>query len=110
MPLIISLLSFPVGLKISEVIAQESQALPQEITVEENLHSGKILILSNGSSWMVAPSSLNVSQTWITPSGLKIEPSGNAYYPYSIINLQTKASVLVRPLAREPTKGLNILH
>ena len=41
------------GLKIEEVIAHENVQQEQEITIEENLHGGKVLVLSNGMAAMM---------------------------------------------------------
>ncbi len=86
------------GLKIEEVIAYENVQQREEITVEENLHGGKILVLSNRTSWEIAPQDLSTSQTWILPVPLKVEKSNNPTYPYRIINTNSNTSVLARPL------------
>ena len=99
------------GLKISEVIAQESGGENQEITVTENLHNGKIIVLSDGSTWEVDPKSLQTSQSWILPSALKIEKinhPNHPNYPYKITNIHTKSSILARPIAKYQTEELDI--
>lgn len=87
------------GLKIEDVIAHENVQQGQDITIEENLHGGKVLILSDGSSWEIAPQDLNISQLWILPVPLKIEKSNNSTYPYRIINMNSNSAILARPLA-----------
>ncbi|QVL58213.1 MAG: hypothetical protein KFB93_03795 [Simkaniaceae bacterium] len=87
------------GLKIEEVIAHETIQKKQEITIEENLHGGKVLVLNDGSTWEIAPQDLNTSQSWIFPSPLKIEKSSNSSYPYRIINTNSNSSVLARPIS-----------
>ena len=96
------------GLKISEVIAQESGGENQEITVDENLHNGKIIVLSDGSTWEVAPQSLQTSQSWIFPSALKIEKINHPSYSYKITNIHTGSYILARPIAKYQTEGLDI--
>lgn len=104
----LSLAAAAPGMKIEDVIAHENVPQQLELTVDENLHSGKILVLSDGSTWEVAPQSLKVSENWILPSPLKVEKSGNKTYPYKIIIIQTNESVLVRPIAPYKTGGLDI--
>ena len=87
------------GLKIEEIIAHENIQKSQEISIEENLHGGKVLVLSDGSTWEVAPQDLTISQSWILPVPLKIEKSNNTSYPYRIINTNSNSSVLARPIS-----------
>ncbi|MGE0198095.1 MAG: hypothetical protein AB7N99_07505 [Simkaniaceae bacterium] len=88
--------------KIEDVIAQEKkQEQQQDLTVDLNLHGGKVLVLSDGSTWEVAPQSLTTSQSWIFPAPLMIEKSGNSAYPCKIINKTTQSYVLVRPIASQ---------
>ncbi len=81
----------------------------EALTVDENLHSGKVLVLSDGSTWEVAPQDLGTSQTWLFPSPLKIEKSGDATYPYRITNAQAGTSILVRPIAPIQSPGLDFM-
>lgn len=86
------------GLKIEEVIAHETTQAVENLTIAENLHGGKVLILSDGSKWEIAPQNLNISSTWILPVPLKVEKSHNATYPYRITNTNSMSSVLARPI------------
>ncbi|MCB1107239.1 MAG: hypothetical protein KDK76_04000 [Chlamydiia bacterium] len=106
--ILFSLLASSLGLKIEDVIAHENMQQEQDLSVTENLHDGKILILSDGSTWEVAPQSLSVSQTWIFPAPLNISKSTNTYYPYEITNIQTSSSILVRPITSYTPKHLDI--
>lgn len=92
------ILGTSLGLKIGDVIAYETAQQNQELTVEENLHGGKVLVLSDGSAWEVAPQDIKNSQLWILPSPLKIEKSDDPIYSYRITNMQTNSSILVRPI------------
>ncbi|MCB1110233.1 MAG: hypothetical protein KDK64_04575 [Chlamydiia bacterium] len=104
----LSLLATAPGMKLEEVIAHENMQQGQQLTIDENLHGGKILVLSDGSTWEVAPQSLPISQSWIFPSPLKVEKSKNPAYPYKIIIIQTNTSILVRQIAPYKTGGLDI--
>jgi hypothetical protein len=95
-----SLLLATAPLKIEEVIAHEMPQEQQEsLTVEENLHGGKILILSDGTKWEIAPQDLSTSSSWILSVPMKVEKSNNKMYPYKIININSQSSVLARPLS-----------
>ena len=92
-----------------EVFAQSTPYVQQqEVTVNENLHSGKVLVLSDGSTWELAPQSLEVSQTWIFPSPLRVDRINHPHYPYKITSIETHSYVLARPIAPYETGGLDI--
>lgn len=93
-----ALLLATTGLKIEEVIAHQTTQVPQELTVQENLHGGKVLLLSDGTKWEVAPQNLDISSTWIFPVPMKVEKTGSGNYPYRIININSQSSVLARLL------------
>lgn len=84
------------GLKLEEIIAHEVIQKESNLAVEENLHGGKVLILSDGSTWEVAPQDVKTAQTWILGPPLKIEKSTNKFYPYRFINTNSKSSILAR--------------
>lgn len=96
------------GMKIEEVIAYETEPHQLDLTIDENLHNGKILVLSDGSTWLVSPDSLSISASWVAPTPLKIEKSNDPTYPYIIKQIETPQSVLVRPIAPYKSGGLNI--
>jgi len=98
---LLPLLAAPQSMKLEEVIAQEDTRNHPDLTVDLNLHNGKVLVLSDGTSWEVAPQDLTTSQSWILPSPLLIEKSNNTYYPYKLINKATNSCVLVRPIASQ---------
>lgn len=108
---IFSLLASASGLKIEDVIAHEQTSpFEEELTVEENLHGGRVLVLSDGSTWEVNPQDLSISSAWILPSPLEVKKSSDGTYPYRIINTRSQSSVLVRPLDPIKPPGLNIEH
>ena len=96
------------GLNISGVMGEETIEKNQEITVDENLHSGKIIVLSDGSTWEVAPESLKISESWIFPSPLKIEKINHLSYPYKITNTYTGSSILARPITPSQGESLGV--
>lgn len=85
--------------KPSTLLAEQSQSKQHEITLSVNSHNGKILTLSDGSSWEVAPQDLNISEVWVVPSPFAVEKSANASFPYYLVNKDTGSKVLVRPIA-----------
>jgi hypothetical protein len=52
-----------------------------------NIQNGKVLILSDGSEWEVAPEDRSISSLWITPFPLEIKAEGSQDYPDTIFNL-----------------------
>ncbi|WP_194848045.1 hypothetical protein [Candidatus Neptunochlamydia vexilliferae] len=95
---------------LAVVRGQKNKEDAESLTVDENLHNGKVLILSDGSTWEVAPQDLPTSQTWIFPSPLKVEKNGTAAFPYRITSLQTGSSILVRPIAPIQSPQLDVMH
>lgn len=85
----------------NRVIHEKQQE--ENLSVEENLYGGKILVLSDGSSWEVAPQDRYLSQNWLTPVFLEIEKSAHPYYPYRIINTESKSTVLAKPIPLNTT-------
>ena len=71
----------------------------RDLVIEENLHGGKILKLSNGTIWEVAPQDVKITEIWIFPFPLELKKSTNSAYPYYLINKNSKTKVLVRPLS-----------
>lgn len=69
------------------------------LSLSINVEGGKVLILSDGSKWEVAPSDQVVSSLWLTPFPLKLVPSQSKEYPQEILNLQTQEKVLVRQVS-----------
>lgn len=94
-----TLFSYTIENKPNTLIAEQSLSNPHEILLSENSHNGKILTLSDGSSWEVAPQDLNISEVWVIPSPFAVEKSANATYPYYLVNKDTGSKVLVRPIA-----------
>ena len=96
-----TLFSCSSGNNTNTLMAEQSQSNPHEIFLSENSHNGKILTLSDGSSWEVAPQDLNISEVWVIPSPFAVEKSANATFPYYLVNKDTGSKVLVRPIAPE---------
>lgn len=71
-------------------------------TLEQNLRNGSELKLSDGSSFIIAPSDQAKASSWITPIAIKISLSGDPLFPVLLTNMLTGASVKakqVRPAA-----------
>jgi hypothetical protein len=76
-----------------------------ELTLSENRLNGKILLLSDGTKWQIAPDDLDRSSLWLTPFPVRVERNDqNAAYPYKIINNYTGSSVK----AKKVEKGENL--
>ena len=67
------------------------------LSIEENLHGGTILKLSDGTEWQIAPESVAISQTWLIPTPLKIEKIDRKDYSHKITNISAKNFVLAKP-------------
>jgi hypothetical protein len=78
-----------------------------DLTLDENRYNGKILKLSDGTLWLVAPQDVQTTQIWIFPFPLKIEKSDNHAYPYYLVNLRSGTKVLVRPVHKTEKEALD---
>ncbi len=72
------------------------------LTLSENRSEGKMIILSDGSRWQIAPEDVDRSSLWLTPFPIRIEKSDdNPQYPYKIINTYTGSSVHAQKIEPE---------
>ncbi|CCB89652.1 MAG: hypothetical protein KDK61_02380 [Simkania sp.] len=78
-----------------------------DLTLDENRYNGKILKLSDGTLWLVAPQDVQTTQIWIFPFPLKIEKSDHPAYPYYLVNLRSGTKVLVRPMRETEKEALD---
>lgn len=69
-------------LKTEVVIAHKKTQNEQDIVVEENLHGGRVLVLSDGSMWAIAPQSLKHTEYLFISGPIKIKASNNPSFPY----------------------------
>ena len=100
--LLFSLSGQAADLKLESVLSHLSSndsSEDSELTLDENLHNGKVLKLSNGTLWEVAPQDVQITEIWIFPFPLKLEKSKDKAYPYYLVNKRSKTKVLVRPLS-----------
>jgi hypothetical protein len=65
-------------------------------TLSENRFQGRVLVLSDGSTWEVAPKDRGLAASWITPVPMTITQSVDSEYPYKIINQQSGSFITAR--------------
>ncbi len=65
----------------------------KELSLAMNIGQGKVLQLSDGSFFQIAPHDQIYTTWWITPVSLKITTSGSTDYPFLLTNLNNKTSV-----------------
>ena len=97
----LQLYATPSTMKLENILSKASSPTDnnhQELTIEENRHGGKVLILSNKTMWEVAPQDVVITEIWIFPFPLEIQKSDNKTYPYYIVNKNSQTKILVRPL------------
>ncbi len=69
-----------------------------KLSLDINSQSGKQLILSDGSKWVVSPDDQKISSVWLTPIPLSLVPNTSKDYPYYLINQDSKnEKVKVKP-------------
>ncbi len=69
------------------------QAIQEKGTLQENLKSGSVIRLSDGSLWNIHPKDTPITQSWITPAEIVVSQSGDPTYPYKLTNSLTGSSV-----------------
>jgi hypothetical protein len=82
---------------ISQV--KTEKALP---VVQESINNGQFIRLSDGTLWEIHPGDRKITQSWITPSEIKVVPSNEPTYPFLLTNSITGSSVLARHAASLP--------
>ena len=91
---------------LNENFVQRSQPLEKKkteaITLSQNIDNGKILELSDGSMWQVAPEDIERAAFWIVPFPLYFvennDPSDMSEYPMKIVNQNTNLGVKVKQI------------
>ena len=68
------------------------------LTVDENREGGRVLLLSDGTMWEIAPEDRRITGVWIFPSPLSIERSLDTFYSHYIVNLVSHTKVSARPI------------
>ena len=98
----LSLITFPL-LAPGQNGPSNSSTEQNQLTIDFVLHNGKILKLSDGSIWKIAPQDINTSSVWILAPPIEIkkneDPKTNKAYPYRIINKTTDSCVLASPIS-----------
>lgn len=74
------------------------------ITLQQNMNNGSQLELSNGSIYEIAPSDKAKTLYWLTPIEIKISPSDDPMFPYSLTNTLSGVSVRAKQLRKETIK------
>ncbi|MCH9617401.1 MAG: hypothetical protein SP4CHLAM5_08530 [Chlamydiia bacterium] len=67
-------------------------------TILENLDNGRVIVLDDGSKWVVDPEDAPYSSGWLGPAPIVIRKDGprSANFNYSMTNKWTKKTVRVR--------------
>lgn len=89
----------------SNKIAAESQALPPKPNnsnfptnayISANVEGGRFLILSDNTVWIINPSDVANTSSWLGPVYLDFSTSTDPNYPVKITNRSSKTSVLAK--------------
>jgi hypothetical protein len=75
-------------------IAQSPKSPPP--VLQENLKNGHYIRLSDNSLWEINPSDTPITQGWITAVEIKVAPSQDTAYPFTLTNTLTGSSVKAR--------------
>ncbi|MDE3048098.1 MAG: hypothetical protein KGI83_07120, partial [Verrucomicrobiota bacterium] len=70
--------------------------------LQDVLKGGKYIRLSDNSLWEIDPKDTPISGGWITPTEIKVGPSTDPEYPYSLTNHLTGSVVRARKIAAVP--------
>ena len=64
--------------------------------IQESLYNGRFIRLSDSSLWEINPKDTPITQSWITPVEILVNPSDDESYPFRLTNSLTGSSVLAR--------------
>lgn len=80
----------------------EKKKVEETLYLSQNIDNGKVLELTDGSAWQVAPDDVERAAFWIIPFPLYFvdnnDPNDNDKYPKKIVNRNTGLGVKVRQL------------
>lgn len=76
-----------------KVVAQNKKSGP---ILQEIIKGGRYIRLSDNSLWEIAVSDTPITQGWITPTEIKVAPSNDPEYPYTLTNSLTGSTVKAR--------------
>lgn len=68
--------------------------------LQEVLKGGHFIRLSDNSLWEIDPADTPITQSWITPTEIKIGQSTDSEYPYSLTNSLTGSTVRARKTSK----------
>lgn len=71
-------------------------------TLQQNLQNGSQLILSDGSTYAIAPSDQSKTELWLIPTSIQISDSGDPLYPILLTNSLTGVSVKAQLVKDSP--------
>lgn len=71
-------------------------------SLQDNLQAGRFVGLTDGSVWEIRPSDTPITAGWITQVEIKVQPSGDKTYPFTLTNSLTGSAVLARKAANPP--------
>ena len=100
-----------IAIMLAFATSQTYKPPAEPLTINENLHGGRVLRLNDNSIWEVAPEDINYTQLWVTPFQVKVKYVGHGEYPYTLTNEVSQTTVKVRHietmnpsnLPKEPT-------
>ena len=99
------IVSSPMGSPLfSEVSSatEQPQKTQQTLTVDLVIKGGRVLKLSDGTFWKIAPKDISTTSVWLFSPTIDIEdnqdPKTKASYPKKLTNQTTQSSVLATPL------------
>lgn len=70
--------------------------------VQEVLNRGKFVRLSDNSLWEIDPEDTPITQSWVTPSDIKVGETRDKDYPFSLTNNLTGSTVKARKAQKVP--------
>lgn len=80
---------------------ETSQKTKQTLTVDLVLKGGRVLKLSDGTVWKIAPEDISTSSVWVLSPVIKVQENEDsqtkARYPKKLVNQTTGSSVLAAP-------------
>lgn len=86
---------------ISDHFVTKSKPEEKELSLAMNIGQGKVLQLSDGSFYQIAPYDQIYTIWWITPISIKISTSDIMDYPFLLTNLNNKTSVHAKEVTWE---------
>jgi hypothetical protein len=87
----------------SEPLPKRSAPKRAVPTIQEVIHNGSYIRLSDNTLWKIHPDDTTIALGWITPVEIIVAPSNDPEYPYTLTNSLTSSTLRAQKVDKIPS-------